>query len=121
VTLYQEPNFPAIFTENFNKLRDFDRDMIQALGTWSQVLKSILDGGISLNDNMDAAVVSYTSNAVADTEDTVAHTLGKIPTYFVVGDIDKGGVVYRSGTTFTRTQIFVKCSAAGAAVKLILL
>lgn len=116
-----EPNFPAIFTENYNQLREFDRDLITALGNWAQVLMAILDKGISLPDNMDAAVVSYTSNVLANTEDTVPHSLGKIPTYFIVGDIDKGGVVYRGGTTFTSTNIYTKCTVASAAIKLILL
>jgi len=121
MTKYADPQFPAIFVENQVSLRPFDRDMVTVLGGWAQVLKAILDKGISLADNVDAAVVSYTSNATPNTEDTVAHTLGKIPTYFIVGDIDKGGVVYRSGTAFTKTNIYVKCSVASAAIKLILL
>lgn len=121
MTKYNSPQFPAIFTENFAGLRTFDRDLITILGEFDLSLKAILDKGVSLNDNVDAAVVSYTSNATPDTEDTVAHTLGKIPTYFIVGDIDKGGVVYRSGTTFTSTNIYLKCTVASAAIKLILL
>lgn len=121
MTQYAEPNFPALFVQNAPGLRQFDRDMVTVLGGWSQNLKAILDKGIDLGDNIDAAVVSYTSNAVANTEDTIPHTLGKIPVYFIVGDIDKGGVVYRGGTSFTKASIYVKCTVASAAVKLILL
>jgi len=122
VTEYAEPNFPAQFIDNPNDPnQQFVRDLVNSLGSWAAVLQAILDKGISLQDNIDADVISYTSNGTPDTEDTVAHTLGKIPTYFIVGDIDKGGIVYRSGTTFTSSNIYVKCTVASAAVKLILI
>lgn len=121
MTRYQEPNLPAIFTTNFKELRTFDRDLISTLGEWGLNIKAILDRGISLDDNLDAVVVSFTTSGTPDAENTVAHTLGKVPTYFIVADINKGGMVYRSGTAFTKTNIYVKCSVASAAVKLILL
>jgi len=121
MTRYEDPNFPSVFVDNQKGLRQFDKDLITVLGGWSQTLKFILDRGISLDDNIDAVVASFTSNASPDTEDTVAHTLGKIPTYFIVGDIDKGGVVYRSGTAFTKTNVYLKTSVASAAVKVILI
>lgn len=120
MTNYAGPQFPSIFVENQKDLRTFDRDLITALGQWDRIIKAILDGGISLSDNVDAAVVSFTTNVTPDTEDETTHTLGKIPTYLVVGDINKGGVVYRSGTTFTASKIYTKCTVASCAVKLIL-
>jgi hypothetical protein len=84
-------------------------------------MKGILDRGISLTDNIDAVIASFTSNATPDTEDTVAHTLGRIPSYFIVADINKGGVVYRGATTFTKTNVYLKTTVASAAVKVILL
>lgn len=121
MTKHAAPNFPAIFVDNDPNLREFDKNMALALSLWAQNLDAILDRGISLSDNVDAVVVSYTANATPDTEDTVAHTLGKQPTYFIVADIDKGGVVYRSGTAFTSSNVYLKCTVADAAVKLILL
>jgi hypothetical protein len=118
---FQEPALPSIFRHALSDMREFDRDIVTVLNLWSQTLKGILDKGISFPDNIDCAFASYTSNAVADTEDTVSHTLGKIPTYFFVGDIDKGGVVYRSGTAFTSSNVFLKCSVATCAVKLLLI
>ena len=121
MTLYQEPNFPAIFTENQRDMRPFDRDLVNVLGNWGLVLKAILDGGISLEDNVDLDIVSFTSSATPDAENTVAHELGKIPTYFVVADINKGGSIYRSGTSFTKTNVYLKCTVASAAVKVFLI
>lgn len=117
---FVEPVFPA-FTQSPGDLRPFDKELVSALGQWALSLKGILDRGISLQDNIDAAVASFTSNATPDTEDAVAHTLGRIPTYFIVGDINKGGVVYRGGTSFTKTHVYLKTTVASAAVKVVLL
>lgn len=117
---FPDPVFPALFTQKQAELRQFDRDLVAALGNWALSLKGLLDRGLSVADNMDAAVVSYVTNAVPDTEDAVAHGLGRVPTYFAVVDRDKGGVVYRSGTAFTKTTVYLKTTVAGAAVKVIL-
>ena len=121
MTTYLDPDLPAIFTENQKELRKFDRDFIQVVDNWALNLKSILDRGISLDDNIDAAAVSFTSNGSADTEDAIAHTLGKVPAHFIVSSLDKGAVVYRSGTAFTKTTIYLKTTVASVAVKVILL
>lgn len=118
---FAQPVFPAIFADGQADVRPFDRELISALGAWALNVKAILDKGLSLADNVDAAVVAFTSNGVANTEDAIAHDLGKVPTYFVVADIDKGGVVFRSSTAFTKTHVYVKTTVASAAVKLILL
>jgi len=121
VSKFVNPNFPAIFTGREPALRQFDQDLINALGDLSFSLGSILDGGISLQDNMDAAVVSFTSNATPDTEDAIPHGLGKVPEHLIVSSLDKGAVVYQSGTAWTKTTIYVKTTKASTAVKLILL
>lgn len=118
---YKEPNFPALLAENYESLRKFDRDLITALGEWGLSLKAVLDGGITVADNVDAYVASYTSNAVANTEDAVPHGLGKVPLYFIVAGADKAGVVYRGTTAFTKTNVYLKCSAASTALKIVLL
>lgn len=117
---FPEPTFPALFTQAVGALREFDKDLMTAISNWSLSLKGLLDRGLTLADNVDAAAVSYTSNAVADTEDAVAHVLGRVPDYVVVAGIDKAGVVYRGPTSFTKTHVYLKTSVASAAVKLIL-
>lgn len=117
---FPELVLPGLFTPS-EPMRQWDRDLLTALGNWSLSMKGILDRGISLTDNIDAVIASFTSNATPDTEDTVAHTLGRIPSYFIVADINKGGVVYRGATTFTKTNVYLKTTVASAAVKVILL
>lgn len=116
-----EPVFPSPQSEGGAEIRPYDRDMAQVLDSFAQNLLAILDGGISLADNIDAAVVSFTSNATPNIEDAVAHNLDKIPTHFLVSSLDKGAVVYKSATAFTDTHIYVKTTVASTAVKLILL
>ncbi len=55
MTKFQEPNFPALFSYDKDKLRTFDKDLITALSGFVMVLKSILDAGISIGDNVDMA------------------------------------------------------------------
>jgi hypothetical protein len=118
---FPDPTFPAVFTQNQAGMRDFDKVLVGALVKWAKDLKGLLDRGLNIADNFDAAVVSFTSNAAPNTEDAIAHTLGRVPDYFIQGSIDKAGVVYASGTAFTKTHIYVKTSVASAAVKLILM
>lgn len=68
-------------------------------------------------------VIIYSSNATANTEDSVEHSLKRVPTGFLVISQDKAGSVYTnySGmTTWTNSKIFVKSSAASLTAKLLL-
>lgn len=70
--------------------------------------------------NLNGVWSVFTSNAVADTEDTIAHNLGRIPIGRLLGDQDKAASLYRSGTDWTSSAIYVKSSAASVAWKLVL-
>lgn len=72
-------------------------------------------------ENIEGIYQTYTSNASANTEDTIAHELAVIPTGFLVMNIDKGGVIYDSGTTWTSTNIYLKCSTTSTTVTLFIL
>lgn len=108
----------GLFTQFQNALRDFDRQLLLMLEDILTNLNNLLNRGLTFTDNLDGADVSYTSNAIANTEDTIPHTLGRAPVKFFVVDLDKGGVVYRGGTTFTSTNIYLKCTVASANIKL---
>jgi len=69
--------------------------------------------------NFDAVWVAYTSNGSADTEDTVAHKLDRIPNGVWAGMPDKAAVIYDSGTAWTSTNIFLKADAATVVVNLL--
>lgn len=114
-----EPSFPAIFTQNARDLRPFDRDMIQVLGSWAMNLVAILDSGISFSDNVDVASVTFTSSGTPDAENTVAHTLGKIPTGYIVTSLNKAASVYKGTTAWSATNIYLKSNVASTEVKIL--
>lgn len=61
------------------------------------------------------------TTASADTEFSVNHNLGAVPIGYLIAKINKGGVVYDSGTAWTDSKIYLKCSAASATITLFLL
>jgi len=117
MTKFADPIFPTVFSANPTEFRKFDKDLITVLGSLSNNLKLILDAGIDFDDNIDCVFITYTSNVVANTQDTIAHGLGKIPIGFVVIDRDKAGVVFRSGSS-TSVNLFLKCNVASTTMTL---
>lgn len=90
---------------------------------WYQSVQKAFTGGISFGEaplrldvpvkcvNIDGNLV-ITISGVADTEFIVTHNLNRIPIGFDVKRTDKACSVYDSGTAWTKTQIFLKCSIA---------
>jgi hypothetical protein len=64
-------------------------------------------------------VIIYTSNGTPDTQDTVAHQLGRTPTGFLVINRDKAGVVYKGASAWTSSNIYLKCNVASVAVTML--
>ena len=71
-------------------------------------------------ENISGQFVVVTTTT-ANTEVVVPHTLNVIPTGFLVTGINVGGVVYSSGTAWTSTNVYLKCSAANATINIFLL
>lgn len=112
MTKFQEPNFPALFSYGQENLRTFDKDLITALSGFVMVLKSILDAGISINDNVDMAKVTFISHATPGNEASATHTLGKIPEGYIVYGQDGAGSLYDGTTPNTKTTIYLKSDVA---------
>jgi hypothetical protein len=95
----------------------FDKELQEAiLSAWFE-LSSLLNGGLKFSDNFNAEILEISDSGVADSEITVAHTLKRTPTGFIVTYINKAGVVYVSGTAWTATNIYLKCNVASCAIK----
>ena len=62
--------------------------------------------------------VSVTDTGNADTEFSVTHHLGRVPNGYLVTRINVAGAIYESGTAWSDATIYLKCSAADAAVTL---
>lgn len=102
-----------------NPREQHEEDLYNSLREFIDDVTKILNRGILFSDNMDVDIVSYTSNATPDTSDTVSHSLGKVPTGFIVVNIDKSAIVYDAGTSWTSSNIYLKCDTASTAVKII--
>ena len=70
--------------------------------------------------SLDAIWVRYTSNAVADTNDSVAHNLLRVPLGFFVSAADRAGSVYRGSIAWTSTTISLRASVATLVADLLL-
>ena len=93
-------------------------------------LTAAFNGKISLGNgdsssqagNLDLVFAKAVTPASANTEFTVRHELGRIPVGFLPVSIDKAGIVYASRKgSWTKTSIFLKCSAATASITVLLL
>lgn len=120
MTEYREPSFPAIFREaDFLDAKTMIRKLLQVLSEWESLIKAILDHGISFDDNLDCVFVDFTFGATPDTEEVVAHGLGKEPTGYIVIQKDRAVDVYDGGTAHTLTDLNLKATVADAVVKLL--
>ena len=72
-------------------------------------------------ENIDGEFQVFTSNATPDTADSITHTLGAVPIGFLVVNLDKGAVIYDSGTAWTTTTISLKTTVASTLVTVFLL
>ncbi len=115
---YEKGRIPKSFIMNKREVRKLDDDILRYLNEQDENFDALLNKGLRFLDNFDAKTVSYTSNAVADTQDTVAHGLGKTPIGVITVEIDKGGVVYKSAS-YNATNLFLKCSTASTAIKIL--
>ena len=99
----------------------FEKDLERELLSFSLELSDILNKGIKFADNMEDGLVTVADSGNADTEFEVSHTLKRVPIGYLLINIDKAGIVYDSGTTWTTTKIYLKCNVANCALKLFLL
>lgn len=74
-----------------------------------------LSNGLNFSENFTGNIRSFTTHSTADTLFSVSHTLGLVPSYFLVISIEKAAIIYRDAQVtkpWTSTQIFLKCNVA---------
>lgn len=121
MTKFKNPVVPMVYSVTPAQLGQLDKDLKDLKSVLADLINNlnvILDAGIDFDDNVDCVFVTYTTNAIANTQDTVAHGLGKIPVGYIVVNRDKVGIVYKS-STFTDSNLFLKCNVASTAVTLL--
>lgn len=80
---------------------------------------------LSPGENMFGQWATVADTGTADTEFAVPHTfssqsIGIVPGNYFVTYTNKKGVVYDSGTPWTTSNIYLKCSAANARLNIFL-
>lgn len=104
----------------------------EPLGRFQQMLRKlyeqlarVVNGGISfgnslhsLPDNIDGVWLSTTTPAGANTDFTLTHNLGRVPSGWIVAMQDKAASVYFGGVAATTTELTLRCSVASVAVRL---
>lgn len=81
-------------------------------------VESILNGGITFNDNFQGTVVSVTFSA-PDTEVQIAQPLGRIPVGYILIKASADMNIYDGNSANTANSIFLKSSAIGNAQLLV--
>ena len=99
---------------------DQEKMVFKILDEVLRSIKSVLNGGIRFEDNFDNRLLTFTSNAIPDTETVVAHTLGKTPVGIIVYSQNKAGSLYNSNNAHTTTSIKIKCNTASINFKVII-
>lgn len=92
-------------------------DPARALGR----ILDALSNQLTPEENFQAKYIDVSDTGTADTEFTVTHNLGVVPTIYV-WNIDRAGIVYDSRRVdWTIEEIYLKCSVANAALKLLVM
>ncbi len=95
------------------------RELGEALLKYSTKLGDIINGGLRVSENLDVQIKTITI-AAADTEETVSHTLKRIPAGYLVIGIDKAAIIYDGSTAWTATNLYIKTNTADTTVKLLI-
>lgn len=112
MTEFRKINFSALNLLGKDELRRFDTELLKQIFERETNLDSILRRGISFGDNMDARVIRFTSDPVSGTQNTVPHSLGKIPTGYMVARRDTAANLYDGATDHDITNLYLKTDGA---------
>lgn len=93
---------------------------IPGMGTAGSTDPARMSAGDIINAlfNLGGNVISYTTNATANTQDTKPHGLPYTPRGYIVIDNGNGGVVY-TGQAADDENVYLKCTTASNPVTLI--
>ncbi len=110
------PSVPDEF-KDLSEVKDFLEDLVSAIYDPIDSLQDEFNGKVEIINQL-IKEISVADTGSADTEFTVTHSLGRIPTYYWY-TIDKAGIVYDSRRTSWSTSVmYLKCNQANAALKL---
>lgn len=95
-----------------------DKQLFEELERYSRDLSRILNKGLKFSDNFNMDIESVTTDAVIGTESAITHSLGRVPSDFLIGSQDKAGTIYKGSTAWTATTIYIRGSVASITAKI---
>lgn len=116
---FTPPN-PFLAQNQGQIIRGLDIENSRFLSELVTALSNIMEKGIKIDDNLDLCIVTYTSNATPDTEDTITHTLRRVPIGRLVIRQDKAASFYDGGTSWDSAAIYLKCDVASVAATIVI-
>ena len=75
-------------------------------------------------ENLSGEFHQFTTSATPDAENTIGHGIGAVPIGYIILGQDKAGSLYQlaaTGTAWTSTNIYLKCSVASVTFLVFLL
>ena len=114
----QGPDLPSSTMANSSS---FNVSLLTSLELNFRRILTIFNKNLEL-DNLKAYRATIADSGTANSVNTVTHGLGFIPQGFIVLHNNTAGVVYSHGrSTWTVTEMYVKCSAANAELEILVL
>lgn len=104
-------------------LTNMDSDLSRVFDNMQGQLSFGAASNLRPGENIFGQWATVADTGLVNTEFIVPHTLnsqniGIVPGNYFITYTNKGGVVYDSGTTWTTSNIYLKCSAANATLKI---
>lgn len=121
-----DASFTPFATGRFSDLQQWAASFTTALQRLLAILGTLLNGQISFGDgsstdNIKGEWNSFTSHASGGTETAIPHTLGVIPTGFLLTTPPTSGTVNKGTTPWTSTHIYLTFSASAQAATIFIL
>ena len=67
---------------------------------------------VSVTNGLDGKVVTYTSGPTANADDSIEHTLGRVPSGYIVLSQSAPGTLYTGANAPTATKHFLRSTTA---------
>jgi len=102
-------------------IKDFNSDLLRIVLCLNGRVRFGTGEDGTVGENIQGEFQVYTSNGSANTEDTIAHTLGSVPIGYIVLKQDKASSVYTGTTAWSDSNIYLRQTGTSVTTTLFLL
>lgn len=99
---------------------DYTKNLDDVLVRFADQLLTIINKGIRIEDNLDVADKTVTTDATPGTETAIAHGLKRVPKGFLVYSQDKAASIYDGSTSNDATNLYLRSDVATVALKILI-